>query len=221
MPASCSKFLQLETTHDLLRYVKECHPTGKGNSKGGYFKGRVNVPFDNKRRLLMTMDLVATEDVVREIRKAHGFLSEEAMLTHPAILHNFRFENKRRNRDLEPQPSNHSWKLEYLIDGNGDIRIINKPSSLDINRTKVPTNFLTNEDAIVGSIKKDSSGYYFNFEDRKGKEQENEIIIKPFKPKLEGKDDEPTIRNIIGNRLSTETQEVRNILEGFYTKKNA
>lgn len=223
MPAACSKYLQLDTTHVLFRYVKECNPSGNGNSNGGYFKGRVNLPFDKKRPLLMTLDLVATDDVVRKIRKDYDSLSEEATLAHPAILHNFRFdqENKKRKRDLEPEPSNHSWKLEYHIDKEGDIRIINKTSNLDANRTNVPTNFMTNKKAKVGSIKRDSNGYFFNFEDRKGKEQENEIIIKPFKPKLEGKDDEPTIRDIFGDRLRSETQKVRNILESFYTKKNA
>ena len=111
-------------------------------------------------------------------QKDHGFLSDEAALAHPAILHNFRFKNNRRHCDLEPEPCNHSWKLEYFIDGNGDISIINEKSNLDANGTKVPTDLRTDE-AKVGSIKMDSNGYFFNFEDRKGENhnQENEIIF--------------------------------------------
>ena len=111
-------------------------------------------------------------------QKNHGFLSDEAALAHPAILHNFRFKNNRRHCDLEPEPCNHSWKLEYFIDGNGDISIINEKSNLDANGTKVPTDLRTDE-AKVGSIKMDSNGYFFNFEDRKGENhnQENEIIF--------------------------------------------
>ena len=42
-------FLQLESTQGLLRYVSECNPMGKGTTKGGYMKGRVDVPFNGKK----------------------------------------------------------------------------------------------------------------------------------------------------------------------------
>ena len=182
--------------------------------------GRVNVPFDGERALLMTFDLVATEGVVNKIKEAHPFLSAEAVLPHPTILHNYRFKNNKRVHDLEPEPSKYSWKLDYLIDKKGGIRIIVQQSNLDSNRTKLPTNPWTSE-AKVGNIKRDSDGWFFNFENRKGKKKENEISIKPSQLKIDGKDDEPTIRNVLRNRLSSETQQVRNLIEGFYTKKNS
>ena len=52
-------------------YLSECRPAGDGkNAKGDYFAGRVNVPFNGKRALLMKLDLVATEDVVSLIKQA-------------------------------------------------------------------------------------------------------------------------------------------------------
>ena len=78
----------------------------------------------------MTMDLVTTEDIVSKIKeeskKNHFFLSDEAALVHPTILHNFRFKINKRVGELEPVPGNHSWKLDYLIDEMGNIRIIIK-----------------------------------------------------------------------------------------------
>ena len=73
----------------------------------------------------------------------------------------------------------------------------------------------------MGNIQKDTNGYFFNLENRKKKKQENEITIKPSQLKMNGEDDEPTIRNVLRNRLSSETQQVRNLIEGFYTKKNS
>ena len=62
-------FLQLESTQGLLRYVSECNPMGKGTTKGGYMKGRVNVPFNGKE-IWMRMDLVPSELVIEMIKRS-------------------------------------------------------------------------------------------------------------------------------------------------------
>ena len=119
----------------------------------------------------MTIDIVPSADLVEQITKAfpkekYPQLSSEAVMalgmTHPNLIHHFRFAayNKTRDYDKEPAIFNHSWKLEYIIDKNQNIRIRNKECFLDANRPDVPTD-IEKDNAIVGTLNKDVDGFFF------------------------------------------------------------
>jgi len=234
--------LDLETTQVLLRYVSECDPrgqeNGKGTTKGGYLKGRVKVPFQG-RSLLMRFDLVPTEDVVQKIRAAHPHFPDEVVMAHPNIIHNIRFRNGKRNCHLEPVPYNHSTKLEYMIDQDGNIRIRNRMSELDEKVVRpdadVPAHEMS-KDAIVGKLEQDITGQFFiqvgkkDDEGGKGrgsnkntKKEHNEMNLIPLQPKQKAraKAHEANITDVIVNRLGTEYQKALDDIMSFYqnTKK--
>ena len=228
--------LELETTQVLLRYVSECDPrgqeNGKGTTKGGYLKGRVNVPFQGGP-LLMRFDLVPTEYVVQKIRKDNKNWPDEIVMAHPNIIHNIRFRNGKRNCHLEPVPYNHSTKLEYMIDQGMNIRIWNRTSDLDFVRPEadVPSDPKSN-DAIVGKLEQDSNGQFFfqlgkkeeegatgratNKNTKKDCNEMNLISLQP-KQKSRAKSDEANITDVLLNRLGTEGQGFLEDLMSFYT----
>ena len=231
-----NNLLELETTQVLLRYVSECDPrgqeNGKGTTKGGYLKGRVNVPFQGSS-LLMRLDLVPTDDVVEKMRKAHPHLSDQAVMAHPNIIHNIRFRNGKRNCHLEPVPFNHSTQLEYMIDQGSYIRICNRTSELDWNvRPEVPANERANG-AIVGQLERNLEGqFFFNMgkkeeENEKKKatnknmkrDQHNEINLIPLQPKQKSraKADEANITDVLRNRLSKEDEQFLDDIMKFYS----
>ena len=228
--------LELETSQVLLRYVSECDPrgqeNGKGTTKGGYLKGRVNVPFQGGP-LLMRLDLVPTEDVVQKIRKDHKNWTDEVVMAHPNIIHNIRFRNGKRNCHLEPVPYNHSTKLEYMIDQGTNIRICNGTSDLDFVRPEadVPSDPESN-DAIVGKLEQDANGRFFfqlgkkEDEGTKGratnkntKKDLNEMNLIPLQPKQKSraKSDEANITDVLLNRLGAEKQGFLDDLMSFYS----
>ena len=222
---NCLELTSVENGH-LLRYVSEIDPV-KEVSKGGYFVGRVDVPFQGEQ-LLMTIDIVPPKDLVEKITKAFPLHSSEAVMalgmTHPNLLHHFRFENHSKNRaySKEPQIFNHSWKLEYIIDQDLKIRIRNKECSLDADRPDVPTDS-ERDDAIVGTLQRDEKGFFFSLTDNEGN---NKFCLMPLKAKQNADPEkEPTIKGVLSDRLSNETKQVRDIIKHFYTngkkEKNA
>ena len=125
--------IELTTTSHFLRYVTEL--MGMGRAKG--VVGRVNVPFENEK-ILMTIDIVPSVDLVEKIVQKFPNLSREAAMTHPNLVHHFRFEeNGTRAGNKEPTLVNHSWKLEYIIDGNNgnmNVWIRNKHAWIETRR---------------------------------------------------------------------------------------
>ena len=109
------------------------------------------MPFDGNHPILMRMDVVATQKVMRTFRDTHPCLSgdefDEVVMAHPTVLHHFRFTNGRRNKSTEILPSNASWKLDYKIGEEGDISLIDES--------------LSSKTAKVGMLQKDSEGQYF------------------------------------------------------------
>ena len=225
-------FLQLESTQGLLRYVSECNPMGKGTTKGGYMKGRVDVPFNGKK-IWMRMDLVPSELVIEMIKKEHPDLSFKSVMTYPGLLHNFRFKNGKRAANIEPALFNHSWKLDFLIDPMRNINILIKECMLDANRLNV-SNDSEKDDSKVGTLQQGTNDQYFFIlkkqEDKKKtrtknqrqrqKTDEDEILIKPLQLKQKGRSgsnpNQPNITDVIADRLSEETWQVRTIIESFY-----
>ena len=217
--------LKLKTTQILLRYVSECDPLNE-KSKGGYLEGRVDVPFQGQQ-LVMTIDIVPSADLVDTIMKAFPWekfpqLSPEAVralgMTHPNLMHHFRFieYNKSREYHKEPVIFNHSWKLEYIIDETQKIRIRNKECFLDANRPDVPTDF-EEDDAIVGTLDKDEMGFFFSLTPNKGK---NKFCLAPLRPKKDAvPEKDATIEGILSDRLSNETNDVRNIVKSLYSNE--
>ena len=224
---NCPNYLELTTTGNLLRYVSECDPL-KRISKGGYFVGRVNVPLKGEQ-LAMSIDVVPSADLVEKITNALSNanllpISPEAVMTHPNLVHHFRFKTHINHREYDKEPAlfNHSWKLEYIIDVNQNIRIRNKECILDENRLDVPTD-CEKDEAIVGTLDQDEKGYFFLLTQNEGK---NKFCLAPLKPKKNADPEkEATIEGILSDRLSNETNEVRDIIRSFYSnvgsEKNA
>ena len=232
-----ANYLDLETTQVLLRYVSECDPrgqeNGKGTTKGGYLKAKVNVPFQG-RPLLMRFDLVPTDDVVQKIRAAHPLLPDEVVMAHPNIIHNIRFRNGKRNCHLEPVPYNHSTKLEYMIDREKNIRICNRMSELDGKDVRPEADVPADEssiDAIVGKLEVDFNGQFFfqmgkkDDEGGKGrgtnkntKKEHNEMNLIPLQPKQKSraKPNEANITDVFMNRLGSEHKNVLDDIMSFY-----
>ena len=232
-----ANLLELETTQVLLRYVSECDPrgqeNGKGTTKGGYLKGKVNVPFQG-RSLLMRFDLVPTDDVVQKIRAAHPLLPDEVVMAHPNIIHNIRFRNGKRNCHLEPVPYNHSTKLEYMIDQERNIRICNRMSELDGKAVRPEADVPADEssiDAIVGKLEVDFNGQFFfqmgkkDDEGGKGratnkntKKEHNEMNLIPLQPKQKSraKPHEANITDVFMNRLGSAHENVLDNIMSFY-----
>ena len=219
--------LELTTTENghLLRYVSEVDPM-KAASKGGYFVGRVDVPFQGEQ-LFMTIDIVPSVDLVEKITEAfpkekfpqHPPETVMALgMTHPNLIHHFRFDDHSKNRayNKEPKIFNHSWKLEYIIDQNQKIRIRNKECILDADRPDVPTDS-DKEDAIVGTLQKDEKGFFISLTDNKGN---NKFCLAPLKAKQSADPEkEPTIEGVLSDRLSNETKQVRDVIKHFYTNR--
>ena len=219
--------LELTTTGHFLRYVSECDPL-KEKTKGGYLVGRVNVPFKGEK-IFMTIDIVPSLDVVKKIiqafpEKKFPHLSPKAAwelaMTHPNLVHHFRFErNGNRACKKEPALFNHSWKLEYIIDENMDIRIRNKKCILDSERPDVA------QEEKVGSLLKDKKGFFFRLTKNEGQIKtkiDRKFCIALLQPKQSRSSElEPNIDGVIADRLINETQEVRDIIKSFYANKNA
>ena len=195
--------IELTTTSHFLRYVTEL--MGMGRAKG--VVGRVNV--------LMTIDIVPSVDLVEKILQKFPLLSREAAMTHPTLVHHFRFEeNGTRAGNKEPTLVNHSWKLEYIIDGNMNVWIRNKECILDNKRPDVV------REEQVGSLSKDEKGFFL----RLTKDASSVFCLSPVRPKLRSSglsEFEPTIDGVLTDKLSNETEEVRNIIKSFYSKRNA
>ena len=231
-----AKFLDLETAQVLLRYVSECDPrgqeNGKGTTKGGYLKGRVNVPFLGSP-LLMRFDLVPTADVVQKIREDHPDLPDEVVMSHPNIIHNIRFRSGKRNCHLEPVPFNHSIKLEYMIDQEGNIRICNRLSQLDLKDMRPEAAVPADEmscDAVVGKLENSNGQSFFQIgkkdeeagkgksTNKNSKKEPNEMNLIPLqaKQKSRAKSDEANITDVFLNRLGPENQVFLETIMDYY-----
>ena len=216
------KRLKLTTTEHFLRYVSECDPS-KGKAKGGYLVGRVNVPFKGKK-LVMTIDVVPSkklhEKITKDLKDKFTDLSSEdasvLAMTHPNLVHHFRFEMNGTNRacDKEFGPFNHSWKLEYSIDENKDIKI---RKYVDADRKNDA------EEEKVGKLSHDDKGFFFLLTKNEGQtklDPDMKFCLAPLRPNKR-QSSEITIDGVLNDRLSHVSQKVRNFIKSFYLNKNA
>ena len=119
---------------------------------------------------------------------APGVGMEEALVAevHPAIIHNVRMGQGKREQGKEPVPSDCHWRQQYLIE-DGSVMILNQLSALDVGRN-VPeqdevTKVLGNK-IVLG---------------RKNKEL-NLIIVQP-KQRSRAVAEEATLTKVITSRL--------------------
>ena len=219
------KCLELTTTEIFLRYVSECDPF-KGKAKGGYFVGRVNVPYEGKK-IRMTIDLVPSAALVEKIVKAllpdiqkiFPHLSPEAArseaeplaMVFPNLIHHVRFEESgNRACNKEPSISNYSWKLEYIIDEKMVIRkktckrcMQCRKCDLDSDRLEV----WKEENEEVGTLLEEKmegkNAYFFRLTKNEGKakaKNDEKFCVQPLQAKQSG--NKPTIDGVLEDRLS-------------------
>ena len=238
--------LELTTTEIFLRYFGECEPL-KGKAKGGYFVGRVKVPFNDKKKeeIFMTIDLVPSADLVETIvktlhKKVYPDLSPEnaravaepLAMAFPNLIHHLRFEDDgKRACEKEPVISNYSWKLEYIID---DKKVIRKKTCkqcmkcrkciLDADRPEVWKEKNQEVGTLLEEKVEGKKAYFFQLTENQGKnkaKKEQKFCVKPFQALKNGNADlETTIDAVLNDRLSDQTQKVRDIIKSFYSKNN-
>ena len=98
----------------LLRYASECGPEGQGGAKGGYLKGSIRLPDRQPGQVLrMVLTVAPTEEVVGLLRTELG---ERDFYPQPLMLYVRRMAGKIRQKDWEPVPSSHHWRINFIIE---------------------------------------------------------------------------------------------------------
>eukprot|EP00092_Neocalanus_flemingeri_P033244 GFUD01036151.1.p1 GENE.GFUD01036151.1~~GFUD01036151.1.p1 ORF type:complete len:158 (-),score=21.07 GFUD01036151.1:270-707(-) len=92
------------TPHHLFRYASEWDPR-KGNTKGGYLEGYINLP---DRDCQIKIIIYPDEDLI--LQNDIRFNANHWAEFHPAVIHTVRKEKgNRRNCDKEPVPDVQHW----------------------------------------------------------------------------------------------------------------
>ena len=99
--------------HVLLRYASECGPEGQGGAKGGYLKGSIQVPDLPGQALRMVLTVAPTEEVVGLLRAKLG---QREFYPQPLMLYVRRMAGKTRQKDWEPVPASHHWRINFIIE---------------------------------------------------------------------------------------------------------
>ena len=98
----------------LLRYASECGPEGQGGAKGGYLKGTIRLPHRQPGQTLrMVLTVAPTEEVVRLLRAQLG---QRDFYPQPLMLYVRRMAGKTRQKDWEPVPASHHWRINFIIE---------------------------------------------------------------------------------------------------------
>ena len=98
----------------LLRYASECGPEGQGGAKGGYLKGSIRLPDRDPGEVLrMVLSVAPTEEVMGLMKPELG---EREFYPQPLMLYVRRMAGKIRQKDWEPVPASHHWRINFIIE---------------------------------------------------------------------------------------------------------
>ena len=201
----------------LLRYVSEWDPRLAAHTKGGYVRGEVSsVPREARRMVLTT---VPCQEKARMMEAELGKKVTRVGEVHPLLLHVVRMGQNKRDNGLEPVPTFYNWRQEFYIHRDKTVRILNKVSDLDFNERTgemrdVPTD-PADDRTIVTRITERNSIVFGG--------SRGEINMIALQPKLENSKagrGEATITNVLEDRLSERSRDVRQLVEKLFVKKN-
>ena len=204
--------IDFETLSVLLRYISEWDPRSAGKTKGGYMEGVIRgVPREARKMVLQT---VPDEEYARKMeRELARFGNPEIGSVHPLILHVVRMGKGKRDNELEPVPTHHHWRQEFIIDQQNNVRIINQASALDVGRD-IPVS-VSDRRSIVTSLTSQGSIVLG------GKRGELNLIA--LQPKQDGRarSDEATLTKVLRDRLATDDENLIKMVEAFFKKANS
>jgi len=198
----------------LLRYVSEWDPRAPGKTKGGYLEGLVRgVPVDASR---MVLQIVPDEEYAGKMQRALPHLEPHIIQSvHPLLLHVVRMGKGKRDNNLEPVPTDHHWKQEFIIDSQRQVRIVNQASDLDIRENRDIPVSVSDSRSIVTCLTEENCIVLG------GKRGQLNLIA--LQPKQDGraKCDEATLSRVLSNRLGTEDKNLIDSVENLFKKKNS
>merc|ERR1719204_2031876 len=139
---------------------------------------------------------------------------------HPLLLHVVRMGQNKRDNGLEPVPTFYNWKQEFHIHEDKTVRILNKVSNLDINERTggmrdVPTDPRTDDRTIVTRITERNSIVFGG-----SREEINMIALQPKLESSKARRGEATISNVLGDRLTETSRDVRQLVEKLFVIKD-
>ena len=202
----------------LLRYVSEWDPRQAAHTKGGYVRGEICwVPREARRMVLTT---VPCQEKARMMEAELGKKVRGVGEVHPLLLHVVRMGQNKRDNGLEPVPTFYNWKQEFHIHEDKTVRILNKVSNLDINertgeKRDVPTDPRTDDRTIVTRITERNSIVFGG-----SREEINMIALQPKLESSKAGRGEATISNVLEDRLTETSRDVRQLVEKLFVKKN-